>query len=115
LVNTLNPVDNMPARRLVILGILLQALHVLFGFTAVMGMFINHMLIDQSKNTVYHSHIRWQLITFWVSAILYVMAFGIWIKLGLLWPLLLVLLFAFYRIGICTYYCIIDQPIERLL
>lgn len=109
-----NTRDN-PARRLVILGLLLQALHVLFGFTAIMGMFINHMLIDQSKNTVYYSHIRWQLITFWVTAALYFFAFLAWLHTGLLWPGVLVLLFAFYRITICAYYCIIDQPIQRII
>lgn len=102
-----------PARRLVILGLLLQALHVLFGFTAIMGMFINHMLIDQSKNTVYHSHIRWQLITFWVCAVLYALAFAAWYYQGILWPGVTVLLFTFYRIGICAYYCLIDEPLER--
>lgn len=110
----MNDNDN-PARRLVILGLLLQALHVLFGFTAVMGMFINHMLIDQSKDTVYHSHIRWQLVTFWITAALYVLAFLAWFYQGLLWPVALVMAFAFYRIGICTYYCIIDQPIQRVI
>lgn len=111
----MNGVQEIPARRLVVLGLLLQALHVLFGFTAIMGMFINHMLIDQSKNTVYHSHIRWQLVTFWVCAALYVLGFSAWLYLGLLWPAVLVLLFTFYRIGICAYYCIIDQPIERII
>lgn len=111
----MNYVQDITARRLVVLGLLLQALHVLFGFTAVMGMFINHMLIDQSKNTVYHSHIRWQLVTFWLSAALYALAFLAWLHLNVLWPAMLVLLFSFYRIGICTYYYIIDQPIERIM
>ena len=106
-----NDEDN-PARRLVILGVLLQSLHVLFGFTAIMGMLINHMLIDQSKNTVYHSHIRWQLITFWLSAALYLLAFLGWFYYGALWPAVTVLLFTFYRIGISTYYCMLDQPMK---
>lgn len=107
-------IDN-PARRLVILGLLLQALHVLFGFTAIMGMFINHMLIDQSRNTVYHSHIRWQLITFWLCAGLYTLAFLAWYYSGALWPGVTVLLFSFYRIAIGTYYCINEEPIERII
>lgn len=112
--STTNSADNTPARRLVVLGLLLQALHVLFGITAIMGMFINHMLIDTSKDTVYHSHIRWQLVTFWVCAALYAIAFLVWLKLGVLWPAILVLAFSFYRIGICTYFFISDQPLQRL-
>jgi len=107
--------DDNPVKRLVILGLLLQALHVLFGFTAIMGMFINHMLIDQSKNTVYHSHIRWQLVTFWVAAAMYAVAFLAWLKLGLLWPAVFVMAFAFYRITIGTYYYLIDRPIQRII
>jgi len=106
---------NNSARRLVILGLLLQSLHVLFGVTAVMGMFINHMLIDQSKNTVYHSHLRWQLITFWVCAALYVCAFLAWYRIGALWPALIVLLFTLYRIATGTYYVLKKQPIERIV
>jgi len=111
----MDDVNDTPARRLVILGLLLQSLHVLFGFTAVMGMFINHMLIDQSKDTVYHSQLRWQLITFWACAVLYAIAFAAWLYFGVFWPIVLVLLFTFYRIAICAYYCMIDQPIERIL
>lgn len=107
--------DDNPAKRLVILGLLLQTLHVLFGFTAVMGMFINHMLIDQSKDTLYHSHIRWQLVTFWVTAALYAVAFFAWLKLGLLWPAAFAMTFAFYRITIGAYYYLIDQPIQRII
>ena len=107
--------SDSPARRLVILGILLQTLHVLFGFTAIMGMLINHMLIERSQDTVYHSQLRWQLVIFWVSAALYAIAFLLWSKLGIVWPAVLVLLFTFYRIGVCAYYCMIDQPIQRII
>ena len=103
-----------PAKRLVILGLLLQGLHVLFGITAIMGMFINHMLIDKSKNTVYYSHLRWQLITFWLSAALYLLAFLAWYNTGALWPTVIVLLHTFYRIAISAYYCMQDKPIERI-
>lgn len=105
-------IDNQ-AKRLVILGLLLQGLHVLFGFTAIMGMFINHMLINKSKDTVYHSHLRWQLITFWLCAALYLLAFLCWYYTGALWPALIVLLFTFYRIAISAYYCMQDAPINR--
>jgi len=111
----MNNTDNNPERRLVILGLLLQALHVLFGFTAVMGMFINHMMIKQSKNTVYYSHLRWQLVTFWVCAALYALAGAAWFYTGALWPALGVLLFSFYRIALGVYYCVYDQPIKRLV
>ncbi len=107
--------DVKSAKNLVVLGLLLQALHVLFGFTAIMGMFINHMLIDNSKDTVYHSQIRWQLVTFWLCAALYFMAFLAWQFTGALWPAATVLLFSCYRIGISIYYCMADRPIERFI
>jgi len=113
--NALNEADDNSARQLVILGLLLQTLHVLFGFTAIMGMFINHMLVDQSENTVYHSHIRWQLITFWLCAALYALAFLVWHYTGSLWPALSVLLFTFYRIAISAYYCSQSEPIKRII
>ena len=111
----MNDTNDNPAKRLVILGVLLQTLHVLFGFTAIMGMFINHMLIEQSKDTVYHSHIRWQIVTFWLTAALYLLAFIAWFYFGALWPAVTVLLFAFYRIGISTYYYMVEEPIERII
>jgi len=110
-----NDTSDTAAKRLVVLGLLLQSLHVLFGFTAIMGMLINHMLIDQSENTVYHSHLRWQLITFWLGAALYLMAFIAWYHTGALWPAVAVLLFTFYRIATSAYYCLQDKPIERIL
>lgn len=103
------------AKRLVMLGLMLQALHIMFGFTAIMGMFINHMMIDQSKNTVYHTHIRWQLVTFWLCAALYAAAFFVWYHYGLLWPVATVLLFTFYRIITCAYYYLHEEPLERIL
>jgi len=113
--NIVDSVESSLARRLAVLGLLLQALHVLFGITAIMGMFINHMLIDKTKDTLYYSHIRWQLVTFWVSAALYALAFYAWLQLGLIWPAVLVLLFTVYRIGTGIYHYIIDEPIERLI
>lgn len=103
------------SKNLVILGVLLQTLHVLFGFTAIIGMFINHMLIDQTKGTIYYSQLRWQLITFWVAAALYACAFIAWQHYGVLWPSIAVLLFSFYRIGVCAYHCITHQAIERFI
>jgi len=110
-----NDTKDNAAKRLVILGLLLQGLHVLFGITAIMGMFINHMLIDKSENTIYHSHLRWQLISFWLSAALYLLAFLAWNNTGALWPAVTVLLFTFYRIATSAYYCIQDKPIKRVL
>jgi len=103
------------AKRLVILGLLLQGLHVLFGITAIMGMLITHMLIDRSKNTVYHSHLRWQLVTFWLCAALYLLAFIIWHHSGALWPALVVLVFTFYRIATSIYYFMRTEPIKRIM
>jgi len=102
-------------KRLVLLGLLLQGLHVLFGITAIMGMLINHMLIGQTNNTIYHSHLRWQLMTFWVSAALYLLAYLFWNQTGALWPALAVLLFTIYRIATNCYYYFQNKPMDRLI
>lgn len=92
------------ARQLVLLGILLQGLHVLFGITAIAGMCINHVLIAKTDNTIYRSHIRWQLITFWVCAALYFVAFLIWHHTGSLWPIFAVFWLSVYRIGVSIHH-----------
>lgn len=87
------------ARRLGVLGYLLQLLHVLFGVTAIIGMLINHTRLDDVKNTFVESHIRWQLTTFWLLTAAYIAAFFYWHSSGNTALIILVLAVALYRIG----------------
>lgn len=97
------------------LGILLQALHVLFGITAIIGMFIAHTRISGTQDTVYHSHLKWQLTTFWVAFVAYALAAALWIYTDNRWPMLVVAGFVAYRLCINVYYWRLEQPINRIL
>ncbi len=103
------------ARRLALLGIVLQAMHVLFGITGIMGFAINAALIKRTQNTVYHSQIRWQLSTFWIIFFMYALALWNWQQNTQFWPVLMVLAFAMYRIGTSIWFWIYHQPINRLV
>ncbi len=87
------------ATRLGVLGYLLQLLHVLFGVTAVMGMLINHTRGSDVKGTYVESHIRWQVVSFWLLGAAYILAFFYWHSSGNHWLILLTLVVALYRIG----------------
>jgi len=103
------------ARRLALLGILLQVLHVLFGITAIAGMVISHTLIHKTQGTPYQSQLRWQLVTFWTCAVLYFAAFVLWRQTGSVWLIVVVFLFAVYRIGVSVYYYLKKRPLGRIL
>ena len=70
------------ARRLALLGMLLLALHPLFGITAVIGVLINHMQAPITETTVYESHRRWQLGIFWLALAAYALAAWWWYESG---------------------------------
>lgn len=44
---------------------LLQALSFLNGITAIIGVIMNYIKLDDAKNTWIESHFRWQIRTFW--------------------------------------------------
>jgi len=43
----------------------LQALSVLWGITAIIGIVINYVKREDAAGTVYESHFTWQIRTFW--------------------------------------------------
>lgn len=86
------------AYRLGLLVYLLQALHFLFGITAIIGMLVNHTNGQHVKHTFVASHFRWQIISFWILAPAYALVFYQWTRSGLWWPILLVFCIAAYRI-----------------
>lgn len=99
-------------RQIALLGILLLALHVVYGITAIIGMLINHTLGTRVR-APYDTHIRWQLATFWVAAFGYLGAIHLWMNDGQRWPLALVALWTLYRIASNVWYWLRARPIER--
>ena len=86
------------AYRLGLLVYLLQGLHFLFAITAVIGMLVNHTNGQHVRDTYVESHFRWQIITFWVLAPAYALAFYFWVRSGHWWPILLIFALAALRV-----------------
>lgn len=103
------------ARQLALLGIILQSLHFLFGITAVLGMLIAHTRINTTDNTIYRSHLIWQLVTFWAGLAAYSLAFWFWLARGQAWPIPAVAAFVIYRLLVNIQYWIAQRPIQRLI
>jgi uncharacterized membrane protein len=95
--NTPTPADQ--PRRQSVLGIILLALHPLFGITAVIGMLISTTALKSVEGTLYHSHLKWQIATFWIGSIAYFIAFSLWNTLGITWPIVVVFVFVAYRVA----------------
>jgi len=102
-------------RRLALLGILLQALHILFGVTAIIGMLIAHTRLDSTHGTLYYSHLKWQLVTFWLALPAYAAAAWLWLFADSHWPVLMVAAFVVYRLAVSVHYWWSEQPINRIL
>lgn len=85
------------ARQLALLGILLQGLHVLFGITAVIGVLVAHTKLKETENTPYHSHLRWQITTFWFALGGYVIGFYLWFEQQYPYVVIAVLAWVIYR------------------
>jgi len=101
------------ARQLAILGVLLQILHPLFGITAIIGMLVTHTKIQDSKGTIYHSQLRWQLVTFWTGLAAWTAALWWWLSYKNFWPILVVAGYLVYRIGTSLWYLVSKNPIRR--
>lgn len=87
----------------------------LFGITAIIGVLIAHTRLTSIKNTVYHSQIRWQIVTFWTAFTGYIAGFWLWSEQGQIWLLLLVALFVAYRLAVSVVYWRTARDIPRLL
>jgi len=101
------------ARKLSLLGIILQALHPLFGITATIGFLIAIKSVKSTEGTLYQSHLKWQIVTFWIGFVAYTVTFFLWGKLGITWPIILVFLFVAYRIATNIKHWFQKQAIER--
>ena len=102
------------ARQLALLGILLQALHVLFGVTAIIGVLVTQTRTRSTEGSVYRSQLRWQFVTFWIGVVGYAMGFYQWATHGNSWLLVLVLLVVFYRIVVSAIYWRAAKTINRV-
>jgi uncharacterized membrane protein len=97
------------------LGIILLALHPLFGITAVIGMLISTIGLRSVEGTIYHSHLKWQISTFWIGLIAYVIAFALRRTFGLTWPIFISFGFVFYRLSTNLKHWSNNEPLTRLL
>ena len=103
------------ARQLVLLGILLQTLHVLFGVTAIIGVLVTQTRTRSTKGSVYQSHLHWQFVTFWIGAAGYTLGFYVWATHGNPWLVLLVLFFVFYRLVVSVIYWRAAKAMNRIV
>ena len=103
------------ARQLALLGILLQSLHVLFGITAVIGVLVAHTKIGDTKGTLYQSHLRWQIVTFWLALGGYAIGLYLWISQHFPYMMLVVLVWVIYRILFNVHCWRKHVAIERIL
>ena len=51
---------------------LCQSLFFLYGITAVVGMVMNYVKLKKTKGTWLESHFRWQLKTFWLALVIFI-------------------------------------------
>ena len=103
------------ARQLVLLGILLQALHVLFGVTAIIGVLVTQTRTHSTKGSVYQSHLHWQFVTFWIGATGYAAGFYVWVTHGNPWLVLLVLFIVLYRLVVSAIYWRAAKAMHRIV
>ncbi|MFK7995914.1 MAG: hypothetical protein AB8B87_17390 [Granulosicoccus sp.] len=103
------------ARQLALLGIVLLALHLLFGITAIISVLVAHTKINSTQETVYHSHLRWQIATFWLGLAGYAMGFYVWSAYQYPYAVLAVLAWVFYRLFINVHHWRGKSEITRFL
>ena len=85
-------------RKFVLLGVLLQALHVLFGVTALLGMYLTLGRLPSIKHALWREQCKWQVTTFWVGAALYISTIIIGFLTEQWWPFVLAAMWVTYRI-----------------
>ncbi len=93
-----NEVNSAKERQFILLGVLLQALHVFFGVTAFLGMFLNVTRLPSIQSSLWQDHCRWQITTFWVGALLYAITITIGFTQNVWWPFVLAAMWVGYRI-----------------
>ncbi|MEE9334864.1 MAG: hypothetical protein V3U65_12325 [Granulosicoccaceae bacterium] len=101
------------SRSLAWLGLLLQVFGVMFGVTALIGMLISATKIKESEGSIYQSHLKWQIVTFWLGAIAAAGSYILYTKTGSTWPMIIAGLFIIYRLLTSFFKLIEKQAIKR--
>ena len=102
-------------RSLAWLGLLLQVFGVMFGITALIGMLISSTKLKEAKGSIYHSHLVWQIVTFWLGVIAIIGSYAIFVTNGATWPMIVAGLFIIYRTVTSLFMLIEKQAIKRWL
>ena len=94
------PVNQQEARTLTLLVYILQAVGFLsVGIAWVVGIIINHIKQDAVRGSLYASHFRWQMRTFWFSILWFVLCAPLWVLVIPGWlAYSAIVLWALYRI-----------------
>lgn len=110
-----NPIKAREAksRSLAWLGLLLQVFGVMFGVTALIGMLISATKIKETEGSIYQSHLKWQIVTFWLGAIAAIGSYLIYSNTGQTWPMILAGGFILYRLLTSFFMLIEKQAIKR--
>ncbi|MBX2823592.1 MAG: hypothetical protein KTR33_02610 [Gammaproteobacteria bacterium] len=103
--------DARAAKNQTVLVYLLLLLHPLFGITALIGAIVAHMKTDVTRETVFESHRRWQLWTFWTGLIGYAAAFYYLLRMGSWTILLVTMIWLLYRIIFGWWRALNNQPV----
>lgn len=103
------------ARKKSLLGILLLALHPLFGVTAIMGVLISTMSLKSTEGTPYHSHLKWQIATFWIGLAAYALGFVYWSASGQVWAIVVAFGIIAYRLSVNINYWVNSLALNRIL
>jgi uncharacterized membrane protein len=70
-------------RQITLAVYILQALSVVVGITAIVGLIINYVKKEDAAGTLYESHFDWQIRTFWWGLLWSVLGFILIFALGL--------------------------------
>ena len=77
-----NAVQEKSAYNIALIVYIMQTLSFFAGVTAIVGIIINYVKLDEVKETWIESHFRWQIRTFWV-ALLWTVVGGVAIVIGI--------------------------------
>lgn len=103
------------ARKKSLLGIILLALHPLFGVTAIMGMLISTMSLKSTEGTQYHSHLKWQIVTFWIGFVAYALGFWYWSAFGQMWAIVIAFGVIAYRLSVNINHWVNRLALHRII
>lgn len=103
------------ARSKSLLGIILLALHPLFGITAIIGVLVATMSLNSTSGTPYHSHLKWQITTFWVGFVAYAFAFWYWATSDQTWAIVVAFGFVAYRLSVNISHWTNNLPLNRTI